>query len=72
VYEAYDYQSHIDALEKFRGTHPRVMQQRIAAMNWKFDYDLSYNRLPVKEKFKNLVEKITGQRPFDHNNYKIV
>jgi glycosyltransferase involved in cell wall biosynthesis len=72
VYEAYDYQSHIDALEKFRGTHPRVMQQRIAAMNWKFDYDLSYNRLPVKEKFKNLVEKLTGQRPFDHNNYKMV
>jgi hypothetical protein len=72
VYEAFDYQSHIDALEKFRGTHPKVMQQHIAAMNWKFDYDLSYNRLPVKEKFKNLVEKITGQRPFDHNNYRIV
>jgi hypothetical protein len=48
------------------------MQQRIEAMNWKFDYDLTYNRLPVKEKFKNLVEKITGQRPFDHNNYRIV
>jgi glycosyltransferase involved in cell wall biosynthesis len=72
VYEAYDYQSHIDALEKFKGSHPKVMQQRISSMNWKFDYDLSYNRLPVKEKFKNLVEKITGQRPFDHNNYRIV
>lgn len=68
---AFDY-TKIDALEKFGGTHPQVMQSRIEKMNWKFDYDLSYNKLKPKEKFKNLVEKITGKRPFDHNNYKII
>jgi hypothetical protein len=67
----FDY-SQINALEKFTGTHPEVMQQRIAKKNWKFEYDLSYNRLSVKDRFKNLVEKFTGKRPFDYANYKII
>ena len=67
----FDY-SQIDALELFRGTHPLVMQDRIKKMNWKFEHDMAYNRLKPKEKFKNLVEKITGKRPFDFKNYKIV
>lgn len=68
----FDYKQNIDALEKFRGAHPAVMQHRIERMNWKFEYDLSYNKIKPKERFKNLVEKITGKRPFDHNNYKII
>ena len=67
----FDY-SKIDALEKYAGTHPLVMQDRIANMNWKFEYDLSYNKLRFKERFKNLVEKITGKRPFDYQNYRII
>jgi len=67
----FDY-SHIDALEKFAGTHPAVMQQRITQMNWQFDYDLSYNNLKLKDRFKNSVEKITGKRFFDYKNYIIV
>ncbi|MDB5197901.1 MAG: glycosyl transferase [Flaviaesturariibacter sp.] len=66
----FDY-SEIDALKKFEGTHPKVMQERIAAANWKFDFDPTYNKLKFKDRFKNLVEAITGRRPFDHNNYKI-
>ncbi len=69
---AFDYKKETDALEQFTGTHPRVMQPRIDRMNWKFDFDLSYNKLTPKEKFKNFVEKITGKRPFDYNNYKII
>lgn len=64
----FDY-SRIDMLEKFTGTHPEVIQDRIDRMNWKFEYDLSYNKVTLKERFKNLVEKITGKRPFDYNNY---
>jgi hypothetical protein len=67
----FDY-SKIDALKKFTGTHPSVMHNRIKAMNWTFDYDLSYNQLPFKERFKNAFEKVTGRRPFDYNNYIIV
>jgi len=64
----FDY-SQIDALEKFTGTHPLVMQNRIKQMNWQFDYDLSYNNLTIKDHFKNIMEKWTGIRPFDYKNY---
>ncbi len=64
----FDY-SEIDALEKFTGTHPQVMKERIERMNWQFDYDLSYNNLTIKDHFKNIMEKWTGVRPFDYKNY---
>lgn len=62
----------IDALEKFKGTHPAIMHERIKRMNWKFDYDLSYNNYKFKDKVKNLLEKITGKRLFDYKNYKLL
>jgi hypothetical protein len=67
----FDY-TQINALEKFTGKHPAVMQPRINTRNWKFDYDLSYNKLSLKEHFKNFIEKLTGKRPFDYKNYIVV
>jgi hypothetical protein len=64
----FDY-SQINALEKFTGTHPAIMRERILNMNWQFDYDLSYNNLTLKDRFKNFMEKWTGVRPFDYRNY---
>jgi glycosyltransferase involved in cell wall biosynthesis len=71
VSRAFDY-SQIDALEKFTGTHPAVMKQYIQNHNWQFNFDPSYNKMKVKERFKNKIEKLTGKRPFDFNNYKII
>jgi hypothetical protein len=65
---AFDY-SRIDALEKFTGSHPQVMNDRIGKTNWKFDFDPSYNRIRFKDRFKNFVERVTGKRPFDYKNY---
>lgn len=62
----------VNALQKFTGKHPAVMQPRIDKMDWKFQYDVSKNKLRLKDRFKNLVEKITGKRPFDYHNYKII
>ncbi len=67
----FDY-SKVDSLEKFGGSHPVVMQNRINSMNWRFDRDLSYNKLRLKDRLKNFVEKLTGHRPFDYKNYKII
>ncbi len=67
----FDYSS-IDALKVFTGTHPAVMQNRIAAANWKFEHDLTYNKIKWKDRFKNGVERVTGKRPFDHNNFTVV
>jgi glycosyltransferase involved in cell wall biosynthesis len=69
--ESFDY-SGIDALKKFAGTHPAVMQKRIAVMNWKFTHDVSRKRLSLKEQFKSFVEKLTGHRLWEYRNYRIV
>ncbi|MBS1730602.1 MAG: glycosyltransferase family 2 protein [Bacteroidetes bacterium] len=68
--DVFDYMK-IDALKKFIGTHPAVMQERIHNMNWKFNYDPSFNRIKMKDRFKNILEKMTGKRFFDYQNYKI-
>ena len=68
--DTFDY-SEIDSLRLFEGTHPRVMQERIAAKNWKFDYDLSYNQVPAKEKAKRFFKNYLGL-DFSYKNYRIV
>ncbi len=69
--DKFDY-SGIDALNLFDGTHPECMKKRIKEKNWKFDYDLSYNKLSFKEKLKKIAKKITGSSPGEYKNYKIV
>jgi len=64
----FDY-SGIDALELFQGTHPQVMLDRIAKKNWKFDYDLSFSNLSMKDHFKKWLRKYTGIE-IGYKNYK--
>jgi len=72
LYEGgFDY-SNVDKLDKFTGTHPAVLQERIKKMNWAFDFDLTYNNLRFKDKVKDFLEKLTGKRFFDYKNYKVV
>jgi hypothetical protein len=61
----------ISALDLFKGTHPSVMSDRIRNIGWKFEYDTRNNSLSFKDHFKNFIEKLTGKRPFDYQNYKI-
>jgi hypothetical protein len=67
----FDYKQ-IDVLKKFTGTHPEVMKERISKMNWKFEYHISRNNLKLKDRFKNVLEKITGKRFFDYKNYRSI
>ncbi len=53
----FDYESHIDQLTFFSETHPLVMQKRISEKNWKFEYDISYNKIKLKDRFKNILRK---------------
>ena len=73
IYKAEEFDfSQVDALNRFEGTHPKVMQKRIQNRNWKFDYDLSYNRLSVKDRFKTVVQKLTGYHVGEFKNFKII
>lgn len=69
--DEFNYLENIDALEKFTGTHPHVMQGRIAKRNWQFDYDISYNKLSLKDKLKKLAFKWFGLE-FGYRNYKVL
>ena len=58
--EAFDYFANIDALAVFKDTHPAVMQARIAAKNWSFDYDISFNKTKLKDRFKRFLRTYVG------------
>lgn len=69
--EEFDY-SIIDALSVFRDTHPAVMNDRIKNKNWKFDYDISFNRHKLKDRIKRFAEKNLNSRFGQYTNYKIL
>lgn len=61
-----------DSLDKFTGTHPEVLQDRIKKQNWNVNFDLSKKRFSAKDKLLYWFEKKTGKRLFDFKNYKII
>jgi glycosyltransferase involved in cell wall biosynthesis len=67
----YDF-SEFDSLERFTGTHPNVMLDRIERKNWVIDLDVSKKKLSFKKFVLYYFEKWTGIRPFDFRNYKII
>ncbi len=67
----YDF-SGFDSLEKFTGTHPQVMLDRIERKNWAVNLDLTQKKFSFKNKCLYYFEKLTGIRPFDFKNYKII
>lgn len=71
VFESFSYDSHIGALKKFSDNHPQCMQERINSKNWKFSYDISYSKLPFKDKMKRFLRKYLGIH-LGYKNYKIV
>jgi len=64
--------SEIDSLEKFTGSHPLVMQNRIKHKNWDFEFDISRKNFKLKDKLLYWIEKKTGKRLFEYQNYKII
>ncbi len=68
----FDY-TQIHALQRFTGVHPRVMQQRIAHLNWQFSFDpTSQNHYTRKERLSRWFEKWTGWRVGEYKNYRII
>ncbi len=64
----FDY-STVDFLELFKGDHPQVMQERIQSKNWKFDHDISINRMSFKNKLKYFLRKYLNIN-IGYKNYK--
>jgi len=68
--DEFDYSKHVRELKLFSDEHPEVMKERITAKNWKFDYDISFNKKTVKDKFKEFLSKSFGI-DLDYKNYII-
>jgi hypothetical protein len=68
----FDYNDYLDSLQRFDGTHPNVMRQRVKEQNWTVDLDLSKKKFSLKERLLYWFEKKTGIRLFDFKNYRII
>ncbi|MCO6499545.1 MAG: glycosyltransferase family 2 protein [Vicingus serpentipes] len=69
--DEFDY-SFIDILEKFDGTHPKVMQNRINNINWEFSFDPTKNKLSLKSKILHFIEKKLNYQFGEYKNYRII
>jgi len=63
-----------DRLVHFKGSHPKVLQPRIKAVNWKFEQDLTRQtpKINFRRRLLQKIEDLTGLRLFEYRNYKIV
>jgi hypothetical protein len=68
--DEFDY-SEIDVLKRFKGTHAHIMEERLSRINWKFDYDLSCNKMKFKDKFKKFLENF-GFSFGQYKNYRLL
>lgn len=68
--ESYNYGNQMRALIPFEGSHPEVMKERVARLNWNFQYDSSKNALNFKDRLKVLLKKL-GFEP-SYTNYRII
>lgn len=59
-----------DSLTRFSGSHPKVMQERIARQDWKVEIDLSRKKFDLKDRLLYWFEKKTGRRLFEFRNYR--
>jgi len=69
--DSYDFNEY-DSLEKFTGTHPAPMADRLVRKNWQIELDVTKKKFSFKDKFLYYFEKLTGIRPFDFRNYKVI
>ena len=67
----FDY-SEFDSLKRYTGTHPNVMQKRIASKNWDIEIDVSRKRFTFSKWVMYLLEKLTGRRLFSFRNYELI
>jgi hypothetical protein len=70
--QLYDYMQWVQQLGKYTETHPAVMSERIARLNWNFEYDLKKNHFTFKDKLRLFCEKNFGWIPGEYRNYKIL
>jgi glycosyltransferase involved in cell wall biosynthesis len=63
----------IDSLAHFKGTHPAVMENRVSAEDWVFDFDTRTKKFKKnKDRLLYWLEQKTGKRLFEYRNYDLL
>lgn len=70
--ETFVFEKYIDSLVEFTGTHPAVMQPRIANANLPFTFDTRQRNYSPKVWLLTLIERLTGWRVGEYKNYRII
>lgn len=68
----FDYAAEYDALARFEGSHPKIMQPRIERLNWDFQPNLKKVNMKLKYRLLYWIEKRTGVRLFEYRNYELI
>ncbi len=69
--DEFDY-TEADSVELFNGTHPAVMQDRIARQQWDISLDTRKKKMKLKNRLLYVIEKWTGKRLFTFSNHRII
>ena len=67
----FDY-SEINAVCKFNGTHPQVMDELVTRLNWHVQIDERKIKFSLKDYLLFWFEKKFGYRLFEYKNYRII
>jgi len=62
----------VDRLEKFPGSHPAVMHNRIASFDQPFTFDPKKSKWRTKDKIMQPIEDLLGIRFGEYKNYKLL
>ena len=69
----FDYKN-ADRLIPFSGSHPEVMQKRIAATNWDLTLNTKklHKQMTLRRRLLQKIEDLSGWRIGEYKNYKII
>jgi glycosyltransferase involved in cell wall biosynthesis len=69
AYEQFDFGS-VDRVEKFTGSHPKLMKEKVEAQDWEFHFDPKKAVWKTKDKFLQPIEDFLGFKFGEYKNYK--
>jgi glycosyltransferase involved in cell wall biosynthesis len=70
--EEFDF-SNVDSVALFKETHPKVMEQRLKRLNWKFTFDpTKAKKESLRRRILNAIYKKTGLHIGEFKNYVVV
>lgn len=61
-----------DSIELFKGTHPAVMQRRVAEKNWQLELDVHQKKMSPVRRLLYFLKKRFNIHLFEYRNYRII